>query len=75
MNFTKLTHHFTKGKNLYHPLTYGGGLHNPPTYETVYITPLNFPKPVKLPPKVVLKNYSKSQKNHKIENPIVLDSK
>ena len=26
-------------------------------------------------PKAVLKNHSKSQKNHKIENPIVLDSK
>ena len=37
--------------------------------------PLNFPKPVKLPPKSVLKNHSKSQKNHKIENQIVLDSK
>ena len=39
------------------------------------ISPLNFPKPVKLPPKTVLKNHSKSQKNHKMENPIVLDSK
>ena len=46
----------------------GDGLNNPPTYETVYITPLNFPKSVKLHPKVVLKN-------HKIKNPIVLDSK
>jgi len=61
-----------QGKSLYHPLTYGGGLHNPPNYETVYIT---FPKPVKLPPKAVLKNHSKSQKNHKMENLIVLDSK
>jgi hypothetical protein len=26
-------------------------------------------------PKAVLKNHSKSQKNHKMENPIVLDSK
>ena len=49
-----------EGKSLYHPLTYGGGLHNPPTYKTVYITPLNFSKPVKLPPKAVLKNHSKS---------------
>ena len=39
------------------------------------ISPLNFLKPVKLPPKAVLKNHSKSQKNHKIKNPIVLDSK
>ena len=37
--------------------------------------PLNFPILVKLPPKAVLKNHSKSQKNHKIENLIVLDSK
>ena len=37
--------------------------------------PLNFPKPIKLSPKAVLKNYSKSQKNHKIENSIVLGSK
>ena len=37
--------------------------------------PLNFSKPVKLPPKSVLKNHSKSQKNHKIKNSIVLDSK
>ena len=64
-----------EGKSLYHPLTYGGGLHNPPTYKTVYITPLNFSKPVKLPPKAVSKKHSKSQKNHKIENLIVLDSK
>ena len=39
------------------------------------ISPLNFPKPVKLSPKAVLKNNIKSQKNHKIKNPIVLDSK
>ena len=39
------------------------------------ISPLNFPKPVKLSPKAILKNHSKSQKNHKMENPIVLDSK
>ena len=52
----------------------GDGLNNPPTYETVYITPLNFPKSVKLHPKVVLKNHNKSQKNHKIKNLIVLDS-
>ena len=39
------------------------------------ISPLHFSKPVKLPPKAVLKNYSKSQKNHKMKNSIVLDSK
>ena len=37
--------------------------------------PLNFWKPVKLPTKAVLKNHSKSQKNYKMKNPIVLDSK
>jgi hypothetical protein len=37
--------------------------------------PLNFLKQDKSPPEAVLKNHSKSQKNHKIENPIVLDSK
>ena len=36
-----------------------------------FISALNFSKPVKLPPNAVLKNHSKSQKNHKIENPIV----
>ena len=36
---------------------------------------MNFSKPVKLPPKAILKNHSKSQKNYKMENPIVLDSK
>ena len=52
----------------------GGGIHNPPTYETVYITPELF-KTDQITPKPVLKNHSKSQKNHKMKNPIVLDSK
>ena len=39
------------------------------------ISPLNFSKHIKLPPKAVLKNHSKSQKNYKIENLIVLDFK
>jgi hypothetical protein len=34
---------------------------------------LNFSKLVKLPPKSVLKNHNKSQKNHTVENPIMLD--
>jgi hypothetical protein len=34
---------------------------------------LNFPKSVKLPHRAVLKNHSKTQKNHKMENSIVLD--
>ena len=66
--------HIKNGKSLYHPLTYGGGLHNPQSMKRS-ISPLNFSKPIKLPPKAVLKNHNKSQKNHKIENPIVLDSK
>jgi hypothetical protein len=37
--------------------------------------PLNFLKRDKSPPKAVLKNHSKSQKNPKMENPIMLDSK
>jgi hypothetical protein len=37
--------------------------------------PLNFLKQDKSPAEAVLKNHSKSQKNHKMENPIVLDSK
>jgi len=51
-----------------------GGGHNPLTYETVYITP-EFFKTGQLSHKTVLKNYSKSQKNHKMKNQIVLDSK
>ena len=39
------------------------------------ISSLNFLKPAKLSPKAVLKNHRKSQKNHKMENSIVLDSK
>jgi hypothetical protein len=56
------------------------GIHNPPPpkqkenlWNGIYHT-LNFLKPIKLP-KVSLKNQSKSQKNHKVENPIVLDFK
>jgi hypothetical protein len=37
--------------------------------------PLNFLKQDKSSAEAVLKNHSKSQKNHKMENPIVLDSK
>jgi hypothetical protein len=52
----------------------GDGLHNLLTYETFYITPDLF-KTGKLAPKPVLKNHSKSQKNRKIENPIVFNAK
>ena len=57
------------------PSPMGGGLHNPPNYGTVYITPWTFQNRSNYPLKAVLKNHSKSQKNHKMENPIVLDSK
>jgi hypothetical protein len=47
---------------------------SPPTYENGFLPP-NFLKQDKSLPKTVFKNHSKSQKNHKMENPIVLDSK
>jgi hypothetical protein len=37
--------------------------------------PPELSKTGQITPKAVLKNHSKSQKNHKIENPVVLDSK
>jgi hypothetical protein len=46
----------------------GGGLHNTLTYETVY-----HQLSKQITPKVVLKNHNKSQKNHKMENLIVLN--
>jgi hypothetical protein len=55
-----LVHMSFKEKVYITPSTMGCGLHNPPTYETVYITPLNFSKPIKLPPKAIFNNYSKS---------------
>jgi hypothetical protein len=51
------------------------GIHHPSTYENGFFYPLNFLKQDKSPTKTVLKNHSKSQKNHRMENPIVLDSK
>ena len=60
------------GGGLHNPPPMGSGRHNPPTYETVYITLLNFSKSVKLPPNAVLKNNNKSHKNIKMENPIML---
>ena len=71
--FTKIKIIF--GKKSISPPPMGGGLHNPLTYETVYITLWTFQNRLNYPPKEVLKNHSKSQKNHKIESPIVLDSK
>ena len=62
------------GKSLYHPLTYGGGLHNPQPMKRS-ISPPELSKTGQITPKAVLKNHSKSQKNHKMKNLIVLDSK
>jgi hypothetical protein len=50
------------------------GTHHLKTYENGS-HPLDFLKQDKSPSKAVLKNHSKSQKNHKMENPIALDSK
>jgi hypothetical protein len=44
-------------------------------YQNGFFTPLNFRKQDKSPLEAVLKNYSKSQKNHKMKNQIVLDLK
>jgi hypothetical protein len=49
-----------------------GGLHNPPTCDMVYITHKLF-KTGQITPKAVLKNHNKSQKNHKMDNSIMLD--
>jgi hypothetical protein len=54
------------------------GTHHPPTAQPMkmdFFTPLNFLKQDKSPPAAVLKNHSKSQKNHKMKNQIVLDLK
>jgi hypothetical protein len=48
--------------------------HHRATYENGFFTPELF-KTGQITPKTVLKYHSKSQKNNKIENPIVLDSK
>jgi hypothetical protein len=67
-----------KGKGLLHPPIYEGWNTSPPngpTYENGFFTPLNFLKQDKSPPAAVLKNHSKSQKNHKMKNQIVLDLK
>jgi hypothetical protein len=51
------------------------GTHHPPTYENGFFTPELSKNRANHPPEVVLKNNSKSQKNHKMENPTVFDSK
>jgi hypothetical protein len=62
------------GKSLHHPSTMGDRLHNPQPMKQSISPPEVF-KTDQITPKAILKNYSKSQKNHKMENPIVLDSK
>jgi hypothetical protein len=57
------------------PPTYEAGTHHLSTYENRFFTPLNFIKQDKSPPKAVLKNHNKSQKNHKMKDQIVLDFK
>jgi hypothetical protein len=63
------------GKSLLHPPTYEGLNTSPPNISKWIFYPLNFLKQDKSPPEAVLKNHSKSQKNHKMQNSIVLDSK
>jgi hypothetical protein len=46
----------------------------PPPMKKDFLPP-EFSKRGQITPEAVLKNHNKSQKNHKIENPIVLDSK
>jgi hypothetical protein len=72
------------GESLLHPLNYGGELLNPLNYKTVYSTP-ELSKTGQITPQTVLsfsflfilaeslKNHSKSQKNHKMKNIILLD--
>jgi hypothetical protein len=50
------------------------GTHHPPTYKVDFL-PSKLSKTGQITPEAVLKNHNKSQKNHKMENPIVLDSK
>ena len=52
----------------------GGRLYNPQRMKRS-ISPPELLKTGQITPKAVSKNHSKSQKNHKIKNPIVLDSK
>ena len=52
----------------------GIGLHNPQTIKWS-ISPPELFKTGQITPKTILKNLRKSQKNHKMKNPIVLDSK
>jgi hypothetical protein len=50
------------------------GTHHPQPMKMDFLPP-ELSKTGQITPKTVLKNHSKSQKNHKMENSIVLDSK
>jgi hypothetical protein len=52
----------------------GVGTHHPPTYENGFLPP-KLSKTRQITTETVLKNHSKSQKNHKMKNQIVLDFK
>jgi hypothetical protein len=66
--------YFENGKSLLHPQPMRVGTHHPQPMKMDFY-PLNFLRQDKSPHEAVLKNHSKSQKNHRMENPIVLDSK
>jgi hypothetical protein len=55
------------GKKSTSPPTYECWNTSPPTYENGFFLPLIFLKQDKSPPEAILKNYSKSQKNHKMK--------
>jgi hypothetical protein len=63
------------GKSLLQPPTYEGWNTSPPNLWKWIFYPMNFLKQDKSPPEAVLKNHSKSPKNHKMKNQIVLDFK
>jgi hypothetical protein len=64
-----------KRKKSNSPPTYESWNTSPPTYENGFFYPSELSKTEQITPEAVWKNHSKSQKNHKMENPIVLDSK
>jgi hypothetical protein len=67
-------------KSLHCPLNYEGWTTSPPTYEPICITPWTFQNQLNCAPEsgyiteAVCYSNSKSQKNHKMENQILLDS-
>jgi hypothetical protein len=55
--------------------TYEGCNTSPPIYENEFFLPSELSKTGQITPEVVLKNYNKLQKNHKMKNQIMLDFK